>query len=93
MQPNSTQLQPKAMKLDPVSLMATSKPTSSFTVPSNHVLPNLTAWTLPITECSVPNVAISQLAPQGFAIAPDALSDNTATVPQVVTVTNGGTVY
>ena len=44
-QPNATQPQPEPTNPDPVSLtaeqIATSKPNSSFTVPANHVLPNL----------------------------------------------------
>ena len=94
MQPKTIQLQPKAANLDAVSLMAqkisASKPTSSFTMPTNHVLP---AWSFPTTGCSVPNLALSQFAPQGLSRAPSTNSDNNTTVPQVAPVTSGGTVY
>ena len=73
--------------------LTTSKPNSSFTVPSNLVLPNLLAWTFLTTGCSVPNNAKSQSAAHGLSRAPNMSSDSSATVPQVVPVTDGGTVY
>ena len=63
--------------------IATSKPNSSFTVPANHVVPNLSAWTFPTTGCSVPNATISVSAPQGLSRAPNTKSGNNTTVPQV----------
>ena len=93
---NATQPQPEPTSPDPVSLMAqqiaTSKPTSSFTEPVNHVLPNLSVRIVPTTGLSVPHVAISQSAPQGLSGAPNTESDNSATVPQVVLVTSDGTI-
>ena len=73
--------------------VATSKTTSSFTAAVNHVLPNLSAWSFPTTRCPVPTVYTSLSAAQGLARAPNAHSDNNATVPQMVPVTSGGTVY
>ena len=94
-QPKTTQ--PQAELTNHVSSMAqqvaTSKRNSCFTVPINHVLPNLSAWTFPTTGCAVPNVTISQWAPQGPSEVPNTSSDNNTTVPQLVPVTSGGTVY
>ena len=91
--PNATQLQ--AEPTNPVSLMAqqiaTSESNSCFTEPANHVLPKLSAWTIPTTICAVPNFAISELALQGLSRAPNTNSDN-AINPPVVSVTSG-TVY
>ena len=93
--PNATQ--PQAEPTNPVSMMsqqgATSEPNSCFTVPSNHVLPNVSAWTIPTTGCAVPFVAIAQLALQGLFRAPNTNSDNNTMAPHVIPVTSGGTVY
>ena len=97
LQLNATQPQPEPTNPDPVSLMAqqtaTSKPTSSFTVPANHASLDLSAWKFETTGCSLPNFAISQSAQQGLSRAPNTNSNNSDTVPQVVLVTSGGTVY
>ena len=45
------------------------------------------------TGCSVPIVAISQLAPPALSVTPNTHKDNTATVPQIIPVTSGSTVY
>ena len=96
-QPNATQLPSKPTDPDPVSLMAqqtaTRKANSNFAMPVNQVLPNMSASTFPTTGCSKPNVPVSQWAPQGLSRAPILNSDSNATVPQVVPVTSGGTVY
>ena len=42
---------------------------------------------------SVPNIAKSQSAPQGLSGAQNMKSGNSSTVPQVVPVTSGGTIY
>ena len=94
---NATQPQPEPTNPDSVSMMAqqiaASKPNSSFTVPAKHILPNLSAWIYPTIGCSVSHVARLQSAPQGISRAPNTDIDNNATVPQVVPVTSGGTVY
>ena len=95
-QTNAIQPQTEPTNPDPVSLMAqqiaTSKPNSSFTVPTNHVLPKLSAWTIPTIGCSVANGAISQLYPQDLSRAPNTNSDNNTTVLYLARVTNGGAV-
>ena len=97
MQPNFAQLQPIPTKPDPVSVVAqqiaTSKPTPSFSVPANHVLPNLSTSIFPTTRWSLPNVAKSQSAPQGLTKASNTNSDNNATVSQVAPLTRVGIVY
>ena len=73
--------------------IASSKPNSSFTLPTNHVSPCLSAWSFQTSGCSVPNFAISQLDPEGFSRATNTKGDNNATVRQVVYVIGGGSVY
>ena len=71
--------------------IATSKPTSSFNVPANHVWFKLSAWRFPTTWCSVLKVT-TQSTPRSPSRAPDKQKDNNDAVPQVASVTSGGTI-
>ena len=101
-QPNAIETQLISTTPDPVSLMvqqvAFRKSTSTYTVPANHVLPNLSLWRLPTARCSVSNVTSIHSTPQGLSRAPNINApnmngDNNDTVLQMVSVTSVDTVY